>query len=662
MPDIGTLCISLAFVFAVYAIGSSLYGASSGRREWVRSAENAAYVVCGLVGIAVAILLYALVTRDFSIAYVASYSSTTLPLSYTVAALWGGQQGSLLWWSFLLSAFSAIVHMQNRHRNRELMPYVTTTLMGVAAFFLFLVVFVVEPFERGRPVLEGEDLNPLLQNYWMIIHPPSLYVGFISATVPFAFAMAALAAGRLDGAWIASTRRWAIFSWLFLSLGNLFGAKWAYEVLGWGGYWAWDPVENAGFLPWLTSTAYLHSVVIQEKRGMLKVWNMSLVILTFFLVIFGTFITRSGVISSVHSFTQSGLGPLFVAFLVVVVGLSLALLVNRLPELRSENSLESYLSRESAFLFNNLLFLAMAFAVLWGTMFPIVSEWARGVKVTVGPPFFEKVLVPLGIALLFLTGAGPLIAWRRASAANLWRALAIPLAAGGVGAGALVALGVFHVRAILTLALALFVVAATGIEVYRNLRARQAIMGERAWRAAGRMVARNRRRYGGYIVHVGIALMFAAVTASSAFKVEGQATLREGESFEVGRYTFRYEGLHETESAHVATMVAALSVSRGGEYMGVINPERRFYKAPRQPMTEVAIRSTLREDLYVAFGAFDPATQSATFQVYVNPLVAWLWIGGVVLVVGTGVSIYPGKEGREPAFARRRGRMRAVTQ
>ena len=661
MPDLGTLCISLAFVCAVYAVASSLYGAGSGRLQWVRSAEHAAYVVCGVGGIAVAVLLHALLTHDFSIAYVASYSSSTLPVSYTIAALWGGQKGSLLWWSFLLSAFSVVVQVQNRHRNRVLMPYVTATLMSVTAFFLFLVVFVVEPFERGPQVLEGADLNPLLQNYWMIIHPPSLYAGFISAAGPFAFAIAALATGQLDTTWIRSTRRWAIFSWFFLSLGNLFGAKWAYEVLGWGGYWAWDPVENAGFLPWLTSTAYLHSVMIQEKRGMLKVWKMSLVILTFFMTIFGTFITRSGVISSVHSFTQSGLGPLFVAFMVVVVGVSLALLVNRLPQLRSENSIESFLSRESAFLFNNLLLLGIAFAVLWGTVFPIVSEWARGVKITVGPPFFERVVTPLGIALLFLTGAGPLIAWRRASPRNLRLAFTVPLAVGTAGAVTLVIVGVFHLRAILAFASCLFVLAATSIEFYRNLRARRAITQESTWGAVGRMVGRNRRRYGGYIVHVAIVLMFAGITGSSVFKAESQATVREGESFEVGRYTLRYDGLHEDETPHVATMAVALSVFRDGEYIDVLNPTKRFYKAPRQPMTDVAIRSTLREDLYVALGAFDPATKAATFQVYVNPLVAWLWIGGVVLVAGTGLSIYPGKTERVGALAIEHAARQAVS-
>jgi cytochrome c-type biogenesis protein CcmF len=510
-------------------------------------------------------------------------------------------------------------------------------------------------------VLEGADLNPLLQNYWMMIHPPSLYTGFISSTVPFAFAIAALASGRLDPAWIRTTRRWAIFSWLFLSLGNMLGAKWAYEVLGWGGYWGWDPVENAAFMPWLTSTAYLHSVMIQEKKGMLKVWNMVLVLLTFSLTIFGTFITRSGVISSVHSFTQSGLGPFFVAFLVVIIGVSLALLVYRLPELRSENTLESFLSRESAFLFNNLILLGIAFAVFWGTVFPILSEWVRGVKITVGPPFFNRVTTPLGIALLFLTGAGPIIAWRRASPRNLRRAFAVPLSIGAAGALALLVAGVVHVGAILTFAFGLFVLGAIGMEFFRGVRARQALMHERAPQALARLVGKNRRRYGGYIVHVGIALMFAGLAGSSVFKVERQVTVTAGESLEIGRYTLRFDGMEPSDTPHVATMAAVLSVSEGGRDIGVLRPEKRFYKRPQQPTTEVAMRSTLREDLYVILGAYDPESGAATLQAYVNPLVAWLWIGGIVLVLGTGVAIYPSAAERMPAVATRRAPAGAVT-
>src|SRR5437867_4196910 len=487
MAALGRLAICLALLFAAYATGVSILGAIRRRRHLVRPGTHAAYAVFALVVVAVAILLRALVEHDFSLEYVAAYSSSTLPLRYTVAALWGGQKGSLLFCVFMLTLFTTIVQLQNRERNRELMPWVTATLMTIAAFFLGLLTFVTDPFERlPIPAREGADLNPLLQNYWMTIHPPSLYTGYVSASVPFAFAIAALAAGRLGDQWIRSVRRWALFSWFFLTLGNLFGARWAYEVLGWGGYWAWDPVENAAFMPWLVSTAYLHSVMIQEKKDMLRVWNMVLVLLTFSLTIFGTFLTRSGVISSVHSFTQSGLGPFFIGFLLVVLVVSGGLVAYRFPELRTAATVESFLSREAAFLFNNLVLVGIAFAVFWGTVFPVVSEWVRGVKITVGPPFFNRVNAPLGVALLLLAGIGPAIAWRRASPRNLWRAFATPVGAGLVAAVALllarVPLGYAHA----TFALGIFVLGTIVQEFWRGMRARQAMLHESPGRARSR--------------------------------------------------------------------------------------------------------------------------------------------------------------------------------
>ena len=454
-------------------------------------------------------LLHALLTRDFNVEYVASYSSSTLPLHYTVAAFWGGQKGSLLFWALIHCFFSAIVLFQNRTRNQELMPYVTATLMIIALFFLGLLCFITPPFERLSFIPdEGSDLNPLLQNYWMTIHPPALYLGFISASVPFAFAIAALATGKLGDVWIRTTRRWALTSWFFLSLGNLLGGRWAYEVLGWGGYWAWDPVENAAIMPWFTATAYLHSVMIQEKKDMLKVWNMTLVILTFVLTIFGTFLTRSGVISSVHSFTQSGLGPYFLTFLAFILTVSIGLLLYRLPDLKSENEFDSLLSREAAFLFNNLILVGLAFATFWGTIFPILSEWVRGVKITVGPPFFNQVNGPLGVLLLFLTGIGPIIAWRRASWSSLRRQFAIPLVVGLALGGLLFVLGYRNYYAVVIFSLAGFVLAGILAEFSRGTRARQVMLHESPPQALGRLVGKNPRRYGGYIVHVGVVLIF----------------------------------------------------------------------------------------------------------------------------------------------------------
>jgi cytochrome c-type biogenesis protein CcmF len=642
MPELGRLAICLALIMAAYAVAAALVGGIGRRAHVIRSAEHAAYAVFALVAVATAILLRALLQHDFSLEYVAAYSSSSLPTQYTVAALWGGQQGSLLFWAFLLTLFSTIVHVQNRERNRALMPWVTATLMTTALFFLGLLAFVTDPFQRlPMAAREGQDLNPLLQNYWMMIHPPSLYTGYVSASVPFAFGIAALASGQLGDQWIRTTRRWALFSWAFLSLGNLLGARWAYEVLGWGGYWAWDPVENAAFMPWLVSTAYLHSVMIQEKKDMLRVWNMVLVLLTFVLTIFGTFLTRSGVISSVHSFTQSGLGPFFIGFLLFVLLVAGGLLVYRLPELRTAATVESFLSREAAFLFNNLILVGIAFAVFWGTVFPVLSEWVRGVKITVGPPFFNRVNAPLGIALLFLAGVGPAIAWRRASPRNLRRAFTGPV---GAALAAAVALAVARVPlgyAWTTFVLGVFVIGTVVQEFWRGMRARQAMLHESAPRALSRLVGKNRRRYGGYLVHVGIVSIFVGIAASSAFRVEAQQTLKAGEEMDAGKFRLRYEAITSNEDSHMSRLSAVVSVWRDGRQIATLLPEKRFYKKPKQPTTEVAMRSTLTEDLYLVLGSYDAPTGLATIQAYVNPLVAWLWIGGFIMGFGTLVTMWP---------------------
>jgi cytochrome c-type biogenesis protein CcmF len=648
VPELGRLAICLALMCALFSIGASIRGALTRRADIVRAGTHAAWAVFGLVALAVVLLLRALLTHDFSLEYVAAYSSSTLPTNYVVAALWGGQKGSLLFWTFMLSLFTAIVQWQNRERNRELMPWVTATLMTVAVFFLGLVTFITDPFERlPTPAIEGADLNPLLQNYWMMIHPPSLYTGYVSASVPFAFAMAALATGRLGDQWIRSTRRWALFSWFFLSLGNLFGAMWAYEVLGWGGYWAWDPVENAAFMPWLVSTAFLHSVMIQEKKDMLRVWNMVLVLLTFSLTIFGTFLTRSGVISSVHSFTQSGLGPFFIGFLLLVILVAGGLVAYRLPELRTSGTIESFFSREAAFLFNNLILVGIAFSVFWGTVFPVISEWVRGVKITVGPPFFNRVNAPLGIALLFLMGIGPVIAWRRATPRNLWRAFAWPVGTALAAGGAMLAGGMALGGAWLTFVGGVFAFGTVVQEFVRGMRARQAMLHESPPRAIARLVGKNRRRYGGYIIHIGIVSIFVGVAASSMFRTEVQQTLKVGDEMQVGRYTLRYDRIDTQEDGHLSRLAAVLPVFVGGKQIDTLRPEKRFYKKPKQPTTEVANRSTLREDLYVVLGSYDPKTQLATIQAYVNPLVVWIWLGGLILAMGTAVAVWPTAMERE---------------
>ncbi len=642
MIDIGVLALRLALIVAIYAMIAALGGATARRPALVRSSRSSAYAVHALIVIAALVLWRALLSRDFSLEYVASYSSSTLSVPYTIAALWGGQQGSLLFWVLILTSMSTLVHLQNRERNAALMPYVTATLMAISIFFLALLVFVTDPFERlPVPAREGADLNPLLQNYWMMIHPPSLYLGYVGCSVPFAFAIAALATGRLGDVWIRTTRRWTLFAWFFLTVGNMLGARWAYEELGWGGYWAWDPVENAAFMPWLACTAFLHSVMIQEKKNMLKMWNMVLVLLTFCLTIFGTFLTRSGVVSSVHSFTQSGLGPFFVGFLAAIITLVTVLVVWRRPLLRSENDIDSFLSREAAFLFNNLLLVGIAFATFWGTIFPVLSEAVRGIKITVGPPFFNKVNAPLGLALLFMTGVGPVIAWRRASARNLRRSFTVPLALGFVVGVLVFAAGWRNYYAVVCFSLATFVLATIFMEFYRGTRARQALMGEAAPQALANLIGKNRRRYGGYVIHVGVVMAFIGIAASSAFKIEEQETIKKGDVVNAGAFTFTYKDIRFEDGPHYSSMMAEVEVAKHGTPVATMFPEKRFYKKQQQPTTEVALRSTLLEDLYVVLGSYDDKTGLMTLIVFVNPLVSWLWIGGIVMVLGTVIVMSP---------------------
>ncbi len=514
--EIGSYTLIAAFALAIYSVLSSLAGARLRKGNLIESAERAVVAVAALILFAVGILLYALLTNNFGIEYVAHYSSTTLPLRYRITSLWGGQAGSLLFWVMILSIYTVAVLMQNQNRNRPLMPYVLTVLMSTVSFFLGVLIFVANPFAKLIPApMDGQGLNPLLQNYWMASHPPFLYGGYVGQSVPFAFAMAALITGRLDIGWIKSIRRWTILSWLFLTLGILQGSYWAYIELGWGGYWAWDPVENASLMPWLASTAFLHSVMIQEKKGMLKTWNMILVIAAFSLSIFGTFLTRSGVVSSVHSFAQSPIGAYFIGFLVVQIGSSIFFLHKRKKELAPEAKLESFVSRESSFLFNNVFFLVICVTVLLGTVFPILSEWVTGSKVTVSAPFFNKVISPFAIGLLLLTGICPLIAWRRAGLKNLERNFLMPVIASFVIIAALFAAGVHNWVVLLYIFASVFVLATVYSEYSKGTQARRLMMNERSPRALFQLVRRNKRRYGGYIVHTGVALMFIGIAASS---------------------------------------------------------------------------------------------------------------------------------------------------
>jgi cytochrome c-type biogenesis protein CcmF len=659
MPDLGKLALAIALVLAVYSIVANVYGTRRGAPDFIVSARHAIWAMCAMVTIAVVNLWIGLLRSDFSLEYVASYSSTTLPTIYKFTSLWGGQQGSLLFWTWLLTIFTSIAAFQNRRRNPDTAPWALAVMATVAIFFLGMLNFVTRPFDLLAQVpVQGTDLNPLLQNYWMAIHPPSLYTGYVSSTVPFAFGAAALITGKLDDSWIRSTRRWAIFSWFFLTLGNMFGARWAYEVLGWGGYWAWDPVENAAFMPWLVMTAYLHSVMIQERKDMLKVWNLALIGLAFALTIFGTFITRSGVISSVHSFTQSGLGPYFLTFLIVVALSYTALLIWRAGDLRSPAEFESYLSREAAFLFNNLVLVGIAFAVFWGTIFPVLSEWVRGVKITVGPPFFNRVNGPLALALVFLMGVGPLIAWRRTSTDRLARSFAAPVMLGIATGLIAVSSGLREWYALVAFSLAAFVLGTVIVEFRRGVGARRHMVKEPPAKALVNLVAKNNRRYGGYIIHIGVIAAFVGIVGSSFFRAEVKKSVTEGASFTIGSFTLKYLGLSEQDDAHLEQAIARIQVLRDGREVAVMTPAKLFYKRQQQPATKVAIRSTPFADLYIVLAGLDDNGKSATFEVFLTPLVFWLWAGGLLMAIGTVVVMWPNVRERA-AIAVAVGRRRA---
>ncbi|MBI2866002.1 MAG: heme lyase CcmF/NrfE family subunit, partial [Chloroflexi bacterium] len=579
--------------------------------------------------------------RDFTNEYIYQYTSSDMSLLYTLAAFWAGNAGSLLFWAWTLGLCAAVVLLQNRNKNQALMPYVISVISGTLAFFVGVMVFVSNPFaQMPFAAVEGQGLNPLLENMGMFIHPPPQLVGYMAFTIPYAFAVAALAAGKLGDEWIQSIRRWTIFAWLTLGVGILAGAQWAYVELGWGGYMGWDPVENAALMPFLVGTAFLHSVMVQRRRGMLKVWNMVLIIFTFNLSILGTLLTRSGILSSVHSFSQSGLGPLFVGFMAVSTIGALALLYYRMPRLRSEHELDSWVSRESTFLLNNLVLVGIAFAVFWGTIFPIISEAVRGVKITVGPPFYNQVTGPLFLALLLLMGICPLIGWRRASRDNLVRNFLYPVVLGLATGIILFLLGVRKPAATISFAVLAFVTAGILRDWFRAVRARCQMRGEGCLRSFLRLTSSNQPRYGGYIVHLSVVIMAAGITGSMFYPLETTATLKPGETVSIGRYELKFEGASEYQTQSKQVLASTLSLYNGGDYIGTVTPERYIHRNHDNPVTEVAIRSTLKEDLYVIYGGKNP-DGTATFKVKVNPMVMWIWIGWGVMLLGSVVAFWP---------------------
>jgi cytochrome c-type biogenesis protein CcmF len=663
MADLGSAALWIALLIGLWGSVSAFWGGLRRRPDLAASAERSVYVMWCLLAVASFALLRSLLTHDFSIEYVAAYTSRNLPVYYTWSAFYAGQKGSLLLWAIVVVTFGSVAMLTNRGKYREMMPYVAGVVLIVASFFTAVMVFAANPFQT-LPYLpaDGSGLNPQLQNPGMTIHPPMLYLGYTSITIPFAFAVGALISGRLDTGWIHAIRRWTLLSWLFLSTGIVLGMWWAYVELGWGGYWAWDPVENASFLPWLTMTAFLHSVMIQEKRGMLKKWNLGLVVGSFLLSIFGTFITRSGVISSVHSFSQSGVGYFFLIFLVLAAVAGFSLLSWRWPALEADSKLESMVSREAAFLFNNLILIVIAFSVLWGTLFPILSELVKGTKVTVGPPFFNQVNVPLGLLLLLLTGVGPLIAWRHASTVNLKRQFLWPTAALLVTAVGLVAVRMRDGWAIGAYAMSAFVVATIAQEFIRGVGARHRLHGENVALAFLNLVGRNRRRYGGYIVHLGIVMLMCGF-AGLAFKSDTEATLKPGQAIEVRspygeQYRFVHQGVSQYEQLNRFVSAASMDVYRDGRFLGVMKSEKRQHlnslgEKSFEPSTEVAIRSDAKLDVYIVYAGSVQGTEEAVYRITMNPLVWWVWYGGGVLVVGGLIAMWPGGGGPTAASRRR---------
>jgi len=661
MADIGYVALSMAFVLAAYAAVASLIAVRSGQGDLWLSARNAVWAVVALTSVASAALVYALATRDFSLRYVAEYTSRDLSMPLTLSAWWAGQAGSLLLWSWLLAVFAGVVLIQNRRQNKELTPYAVAVIMVILAFFLGIVIFAANPFEKlpATPA-DGLGLNPLLQNRGMLYHPPTLYLGYVGFMVPYAYAMAALMSGRLGNEWIHASRRWILFAWLLLGAGTLLGAQWAYTVLGWGGFWGWDPVENAGLMPWLTGTAFLHSVMVQQRRGMLKVWSLALIIATFSLCLFGTAVTRGGILSSVHAFSTGPLGWALVGLIAAVLLVSLSLLWKRLPELRSEHELDSFVSRESNFLFNNLILAGAAFAIFWGSVLPRLSDAVRGSSITVEPSFYyNRVTGPLFLALIVLMGLCPLIGWRKASRENLVRNALMPVAVALAVAALLYGQGVRSPPALLAFPSMAFVAAASLQEFYRGVRARARSHRDNLLWALPRLVWSNKPRYGGQVVHLGIILISMGVASYFMYSTDAGGVLAPGESLSVGRYELTFDGLEERSTETRDIIAANLAVTRDGGPDGTIAPEMVLFRSQLSVMTNIGLRSGLREDLYVILNSVGEDGR-VSIQAFVNPLVTWIWIGGGVMLAGTAIAFWPDRRERRLALHLTETELRAL--
>jgi cytochrome c-type biogenesis protein CcmF len=642
VAELGRGALVIALGLELWAVGAGGYAAWRGRRRLAASAQNALYAALGAIAVAAVVLEAALLRRDFSFSYVAEHTSRKLTNGYAAASFWSGQEGSLLLWLLILSIFSAGVLLLTRRPARTLLPWVVPILGVVGTFFAFLLVFVTSPFNTQPPPADGAGLNPSLQNPYMLAHPPLLYLGYVGLTIPFAFAMGALLARRTDELWIVATRRWTLLAWTFLGVGQLLGSHWAYVEVGWGGYYAWDPVENAALMPWLAATAFLHSVMIQEKRGMLKVWNVLLVIGAFLLSLFGTFLTRSGVLNSVHSFSFSSVGPWILGFIAFVTAASLVIVFSRLGLLRSRTRLESVVSREATFLYNNLLLVALCLTILWGVIYPIVSEAVRGETVTVGSPYYNFFLRVFGLPLLLLMGIGPLVAWRRASLRSLGRTFAWPAAAALATGVVLLFLGAgSSTPGLIGYTFAAFVLASIALEFARGTSARHATARESWPRAFTSLIGRNRRRYGGYVVHAAIVLLAVGIVGSSAYDAKRTATLRPGQSMTIRGYTLTPARPRYTTVPNIVEGRTPILVRRGGDVLGTLNPGQNYYKAEDQTSREVAIRSDYLtgEDLFL--NAVINKDGSVHLEASVKPLVNLIWLSGLVFIFGSVVAMWP---------------------
>jgi cytochrome c-type biogenesis protein CcmF len=655
LSDIGYGALLLTLAAGLWATVASFVGARQRRPELVHSARNAMLVTGGLSTLAAGLLLILLLTHNFQVKYVYEHVSTYLKPAYVLAAFWAGMEGSQLLWLWLLAIFSALLVLRRPTWDRELRPYAMGVLAFTQAFFALLLVLLSNPFQLLSTVpAEGVSLNPLLQNFWMIIHPPIVFAAYALWTIPFAYAVAALLTGRLDAAWLRGSRRWTLAAWASLGIGILVGAWWAYLELGWGGYWAWDPVENSSFIPWLVGTAFVHSVVVQERRDMFRAWNVLLAALTFALTVFATFVTRSGLIQSVHAFAESPIGWYYLGYIGLVLAVTIGLVLARKRDLEGAGQLGDLLSREFVFLVTNLLFLGSAAAVLLGTLWPTFTESMRGVATSLTAENYNRFMGPLGLVLVLLIGLCPLIDWRKISTGRLFRSLWIQAVVAAVTAVVLILFIPMEVWAIVSFSVAAFVIATIVIQWATGIRARMKTAGENPLTATARAVANNRRRYGGQLIHFSILLIVIGITGSQAYQTEVQVALAEGEKVDVRGYTLVYQGYtyrQVEENGNKVLNEAVVDVYRGGHKIATIRPKRNLHTNVQGAVTEVALRSNLAEDLYVVLANLEPDGLAA-FQVIITPMVLWLWIGGVVLIAGTLIAAWPARASR-PAKSRR---------